>query len=87
MEDFTFSLTDLGATGLLVIFVIAILRGMLLPRRTVDDLIKDRDHWREAHGTLEHVLTEQNKQIGQLLEYARTTDAILRSLPRVEDSG
>ena len=75
-------LLGIGAGWLIVgLVVIAIMRGNLVPRRTVDDVIHDRDEWRAAHRISEAARVEGASQVEELLEHARTTDAFIRSLP------
>lgn len=75
----------LTAPGILLLVVILILRGQLVPRRTYDDmrvfLTTDRDQWRDAHHFSEVAREMQDRQISELLEHARTTDAFIRALP------
>ena len=66
----------------MTLFVLAILLGKLVPRRTMEDVVKDRDEWRASHRISELARTEQQRQVEQLLEHAKTTDAFIRSLPR-----
>lgn len=77
--------TELGAGSLVTAFVLAILWGRLVPRRTLEDVIKDRDEWREAHRISETARAEGQKQVDELLEHARTTDAFIRALPHPSD--
>jgi hypothetical protein len=77
---------QVGAGGLVTLFVVAILVGRLVPRRTLDDISHDRDEWRTAHRISETARVEQSAQLTELLEHARTTDAVLRSLPRPKDA-
>ena len=37
-----------GAVGLLAIVALMVFRGLLVPRRTYDDLLRDRDYWRQV---------------------------------------
>lgn len=37
-----------GAVGLLAMVALMIYRGYLVPRRTYDDLVRDRDYWRQV---------------------------------------
>ena len=57
-------------------------RGKLVPRSTMQDVLDDRDEWRRAHQISEATRSDLADQVGELLEHARTTEAILRSLPR-----
>jgi hypothetical protein len=64
--------------------VLTIVRGLLIPRRTYDDmrefLIADRDQWRAAHAISETARDMQDKQILELLEQSRTTLAVVRAI-------
>jgi hypothetical protein len=35
-----------GAVGLLAVVALMVFLGRLVPRRTYDDMVQDRDHWR-----------------------------------------
>lgn len=75
------SITQGGIGALLTLVVVMILTGRLIPRRTYDDLLRERDMWREAaQGSLE-VSREQTGQVGELLELSRTAGHVLTSLP------
>lgn len=85
-------LGQVGAGGLVTAFVLAVLLGRLVPRRTLEDILRDRDEWRAAHKisetareVSEHARAEGQKQVTELLEHARTTDAFIRSLPHPSD--
>ena len=54
--------------------------GRLVPRRAVEDVLHDRDEWRAAHRISEQARVELSEQVNELLEHARTTDAVLRSI-------
>ncbi len=73
-------IAPIGAGGLLTLFVLAILTGRLVPRRNIEDVLHDRDEWRAAHRISESARAEQQAQVDELLEHARTTDAVLRSI-------
>lgn len=64
-----------GPVSLLVLVVVMILTGRLVPRATFQDKVEEAKEWK----AVALAATEQSKE---LLEYARTADAILRSLPR-----
>jgi hypothetical protein len=82
---------QIGPTGLLTILVLLILIGRLVPRRTLEDVLHDRDEWRAAHRISEAARVESARQVEELLEHARTTDEIIRALPlagqRLQDQG
>lgn len=81
-----------GAAAVLGLVVLLILVGRLVPRRSVDDirgdyqariaeLIAERDMWRTAHQVSEEARHEEQQQNREMLELARTSVHVLRSLP------
>lgn len=87
------SIVGLGQGGLLVIVVLMFLRGWIVPRKTLEDVRIDRtERLRDKDAELERlkeafaIIEQANKTISdqnsQLMETARTTEAILRALPR-----
>lgn len=80
-----------GAFGVLILVVLAIVTGRLVPRRSLEDVRADRDarladekargdEWRaaaQAQDARNDVLT---RQVEQLLETARTTNALIEGL-------
>jgi hypothetical protein len=90
VEGLTFD--TLAPSALAGLCVLLIFVGRLVPRRAVDDLIRehervvedishDRDEWRAAHRISEAARADAVAQVQELLEHARTTDAFIRSLP------
>lgn len=73
-------LGDIGAGALVAFTVLALLTGRIVPRRALEDVLHDRDEWRAAHRISEAARVEQAAQVDELLEHARTTDAVLRSI-------
>ena len=71
----------LTPAALLGLVILAIVMGRLVPRRTMEDIIHDRNEWRAAHRISEQSRMELAAMVGELLEHARTTDAFIRSLP------
>lgn len=80
-------IVELGpwALFLLTVFFImrAVSKGDWVPRKTYEDTIHDRDMWRAAHMTSEAARQEERDQKRELLEHARVSAAVLRSLPSV----
>ncbi len=72
-----------GAVALLALVVLMVLRGYLVPRKTYDDLLKERDTWREAHTVSEAARALERAQTKELLELSRTSAHALQALPRV----
>ncbi|MFJ5176733.1 hypothetical protein ACIP68_23210 [Streptomyces griseoviridis] len=88
-----FAPVDIGAAALVGLIVLLVLRGQLLPRRAVEDLIAvkdaqiealtaERDTWRQAHGVSEEARHEAQDQAAELLELSRTAGHFFAALPR-----
>lgn len=73
----------IGPSGLLAILILLILTGRLVPRRTMEDALHDRDEWRTAHRISEAARVELAEQVGELLEQGRTTNAFMQAISRV----
>lgn len=73
-----------GSGGWLIafFFCISIIRGKLVPRSAVDDVIHDRDEWRASHRISEAAREVSAKQVTALLEQGQTTEAFIKSLPQ-----
>jgi hypothetical protein len=80
-EVFGINPGDAGAVALLVIVVLLILNGRLIPRRTHEDVITDRDNWRQAYLQSEAARKLEHEQTGELLEMAKLGGHILTALP------
>jgi predicted methyltransferase len=83
---------DIGATVLVGLVVLMVLRGQLVTRKQLDDLRADKDAqiaaeraekntWREAHALSEEARREAQDQAGELLELARTAGHFYKALP------
>ena len=81
LEGIGIPVSTLTPAGLLAILILLIGVGRLVPRRTMEDIIHDRNEWRTAHRLSEQSRIELAGMVGELLEHARTTDAFIRSLP------
>ena len=66
--------------AIVALFVVAILRGNLIPRRTYDDAVHDRDMWRAAHMTSEAARVKGEVHLHDLLEATRTMDQLMREV-------
>ncbi|MGW1468540.1 hypothetical protein ACWCPT_29860 [Streptomyces sp. NPDC002308] len=77
------NVTQGGAVALLTLVVLMVLTGRLVPRKTYDDLLKERDTWREAHTVSEKARTAERAQTQELLELSRTSAHALQALPRM----
>lgn len=72
-----------GATVLLALVVLWVLSGRLVPRRTHEDALADRDNWRNAFLNSEAARKVEHEQVGELLEMAKLGGHILTALPQV----
>jgi len=70
-----------GAAALLALVILLILTGRLIPRRTHEDVIADRDNWRSAFLQSEAARKQEHDQTEELLELARLGGHILTALP------
>jgi hypothetical protein len=70
-----------GAAGLLALVILLILTGRLIPRRTHEDVIADRDNWRSAFLQSEAARRVEHDQTEELLEMAKLSGHILTALP------
>lgn len=86
---------QLGAFGVLLAVGWMVFTGVLVPRRIHEERLADRDtrvaekaaeatEYKAAWLASEKARHEQDNQMGELMEYARTTDAIIRSLASTE---
>lgn len=75
---------NLGVVGVVLLVGWLVFTGRLVPRRTYEDIIHDRDEWRAAQRISETARQVAADQVDELLEHARTTDAFIRSLPHPE---
>lgn len=81
-EVFGVNPTDAGAVALLTLVVLFILTGRLVPRKTHEDALADRDNWRTAFLESEALRKVEHDQTGELLEMARLGGHILAALPQ-----
>lgn len=72
-----------GAAALLCLVVLLVLTGRLIPRRTHQDVLADRDRWREAFLESEVARRLEHEQKQELLEMAKLGGHILTALPRL----
>jgi hypothetical protein len=73
----------ISLSGLVVMFVLAILTGRLIPRATHELMLNDRDQWRDAAQKHAETVAEQSKQITELMEAGRTALHVAESLHQV----
>jgi hypothetical protein len=73
---------DAGLGALLTLVILLVLTGRLVPRRTHEDALADRDNWRQAFLESEAARKVEHEQTGELLEMAKLGGRILTALPR-----
>lgn len=85
MDGITLGTLGIGSGWAIVALgVIYILRGGLVPRRTYEDALHDRDEWRAAHRISETARVISAEQVDKLVASAQVTEAFLRALPRAD---
>lgn len=66
--------STLGPAGLLALTVLLIIRGDLIPRKQFDEMVADRDFWRE-------LAQRKDVALDEMTEIARTSGRVLDALP------
>lgn len=79
-------LLGIGAGWLLVcLTVLAIMRGLLVPRSTLNDAIHDRDEWRAESRLKDAQIAEKDKQLEHMGEVGRTVNAVLAAMQNAQN--
>lgn len=74
-------LKNLGASGIVLLVVVMILTDRIVTRRRLDDMIADRDKWREAFKASEEARQTQLAQThAVVVELGQTVDKFTREL-------
>lgn len=91
MDVSALPLGSIGATGILALVVLLIVRGGIIPRSTHEDRMKDKDNQIDYYRTALSRETKRNDelvhQLGTLMEVARTAEHVLTSLPMAARPG
>lgn len=72
---------DVALAGIVTWGIFMLFRGRLHPNTTVVDLRKERDSWKEAYVNEAKAGRVKDGQINELMEVARSAQAMYRSLP------
>jgi hypothetical protein len=80
-ELFGINIADGGSIALLALVFLYVVTGRLVPRKTHEDALADRNNWRDAYLQSEKARQEEHEQTGELLEMARLSGNILTALP------
>lgn len=75
----------IGPPTLVVLAVISVLTGRLIPKSTHDAMIAQAARWEEAYKNEAARGDELARQVGELMELARSSEAILKALPRARE--
>ncbi|MET9189572.1 hypothetical protein ABZX63_30560 [Streptomyces tendae] len=81
-ELFGINVADGGAVALLILVFLSVVTGRLIPRKTHEDALADRDKWRQAFLESEAARKVEHEQTGELLEMAKLGGHLLTALPR-----
>ena len=68
--------------ALLAVVVFFIIRGQLVPRRTHDDALHDRDEWRAESRIKDAQIAEKDLQLRELSQVGRAVEAVMRAIQR-----
>lgn len=74
--------TTLSASALLGVTVLLLLLGRLVPRSVLKDKIEEAERWRQAYESERTARGISDAQTNELLEVARTTQAIIAAMNR-----
>lgn len=72
---------EIGSGSVLIFVVFMILKGELIPSKTNDFLIAERDIWKETAQTAQDTVNIQAGTIDTLMETAKTIEKVLNALP------
>lgn len=84
MEGFPWQTFSVATAGWLLVaaFVWMLLNGKIVPRQVHDDVIRDRNEWRDESRIKDQQLLEQSEQLRQLSEVGETAKALLIALSK-----
>jgi hypothetical protein len=82
MDSIPWQTFSVATAGWLLVagFVTAMWRGMVVPRRSLDDALHDRDEWRAESRIKDQQLAEKDFQLRHLAEVGETQKSVLSSL-------
>ena len=64
------------------IYTVALLRGLLVPRQSLEDVIHDRDEWRAESRIKDSQIAEKDEQLRELSAVGRAVNAVMRAIQR-----
>lgn len=74
------ALGDVGLSGLVILFVLAILTGKLVPKSTLDNERENSKTWREVATTQQAINGEHSASLSELLSSSRATTHALQEI-------
>jgi len=75
------ALTVGGPWALIALAVVMMLRGDIVPRRSLDDALRNVERWEAAHSRSEEGRHEALRQNAEMLEAVHATNHVLAALP------
>ncbi|MBZ6290441.1 hypothetical protein KVH30_02485 [Streptomyces olivaceus] len=75
------NIVDGGSVALLALVFLYVVTGRLVPRKTHEDALADRDNWKNAFLQSEAARQVEHNQTSELLEMARLGGHLLAALP------
>lgn len=87
MEGFpwqTFSVSSAGWV-LVAAFVWMLMVGRVVPRQQYEDILRDRDQWRQESQGKDQLLSEQSAQLREMAEVGETAKALMLALGKVTE--
>lgn len=82
MELAGIPVADLTPAALVGLFVVAILVGLLVPRRTLKDVQTERDTWKEAYHTQVEARGEEARQMDMVLAMSKANHELLVAISK-----
>ena len=70
-----------------VAFTFALLRGQLVPRRTLDDQIHETNEWRAESRIKDAQIAEKDRQLRTIDKLSELVSATMRSIQRASKDG
>jgi len=83
--DFAWEPFSVAAAGWMLVasFVIAMWKGKVVPRSSLDDVMHDRDEWRTESRIKDQQIAEKDGQLQHLAEVGETQKALLSALGKL----
>lgn len=87
MNDFPWQTFTVGGAGwsLFALAGLAVIKGQLVPRKTHQDVLHDRDEWRAESRIKDAQIAEKDRQLGHLAEVGETQKAVLHAVARLAE--